>query len=51
MLNFIERWLGVVPDNGDGVFEIFLVMFLIVLLVAIALRLMIPRTPPVDRSR
>jgi hypothetical protein len=51
MLDFIERWLGVAPDNGNGAFEIFLVMLLIVLLVVIALRLMITKTPPVDRSR
>jgi hypothetical protein len=51
MLDFIERWLGIAPDKGNGGFEILLVTLLIVLLVAIALRLMIPRTPLVDRSR
>jgi hypothetical protein len=40
MLDFIERYFGVAPDNGNGSVEFLLVMFLIMLILAIALRLL-----------
>ena len=46
MREFIERYFGVAPGNGDGSIEFFLGMFLIVLLVAILLRLCITTNRP-----
>jgi hypothetical protein len=40
MFDFIERYFSVAPDAGNGSFEFLLVMFLIVLTTAIALRLL-----------
>jgi hypothetical protein len=46
MLDFIERYFHVAPDNGDGAIEGLLVILLIILIVAIALRLMIAKNRP-----
>jgi hypothetical protein len=46
MLDFIERWFDVAPDNGNGAWEVLLFIVLIVVLIAIAMRLMITNAPP-----
>ena len=46
MLDFIERHVGVAPDNGGGEIEFLLFVFLIILIVAIMLRLNIPTNGP-----
>ena len=46
MLDFIERYLGVAPDKGDGIIEFLLSVFLIVLMVAIVVRLNITKNGP-----
>jgi hypothetical protein len=46
MFDFIERYVHVAPDNGDGSIEVFLVISLIILFAAIALRLMITKNRP-----
>jgi hypothetical protein len=46
MLDFIERYFGVAPDDGDGIIEFLLFVFLIILIVAIALRLNITKKGP-----
>jgi len=38
-LNFIERFLGISPDNGTGSAEIILVALIVVIIAAIAWRL------------
>jgi hypothetical protein len=37
MLYFMEHYLGVWPDNGNGSFEYFLLVFVALLVIAIAL--------------
>jgi hypothetical protein len=34
-MDFIERWLGVSPDGGNGMFELFLLLVPLVLVVAL----------------
>ena len=38
MLNFIETYFGVSPDNGDGSIETFIVIVLFMLVVTLTLR-------------
>jgi energy-converting hydrogenase Eha subunit A len=49
MLDFIERYFGVAPDNGDGSIKFLLVMFLIVLIVAIVVAILLRLTITKDR--
>jgi hypothetical protein len=39
MLDFIERYFGRSPDNGDGSIEAFLVFLLIILIAGVAYRM------------
>ena len=39
MLDFIERYFGVSPDNGNGSLEALLVVVLFILIAAVAVRL------------
>jgi len=45
MLDFIERYFGVSPDNGDGSIESLSVVALIILLVVFVLRVGIAKRP------
>ena len=38
MLDFIERYFGVSPDNGNGSLEALLVVVLFILIAAVAVR-------------
>jgi hypothetical protein len=42
-MDWIERWLGFAPDNGDGTFEL-LIMATIAAAVVVAVIWRIPRT-------
>ena len=46
VLDFIERYFGVAPDNGDGSIEYLLIMFLTILIVAITLSVIITKDRP-----
>lgn len=37
-MDFIERWFGVSPDGGDGSLELFWIVALVVVVLAIAFR-------------
>ena len=39
MLYFMERHLGAWPDNGDGSFEYFFLLFVLLLIVTIVLQI------------
>jgi len=39
MLDFIERYFGVSPDNGNGSLEALLVVVLFILIAAVAVRI------------
>jgi len=43
MLDFIERYFGVSPDNGNGSLEALLVVVLFILIAAVAVRVGIAR--------